>query len=341
MGSVATRQVALEVDWSRPTVWRWWGRQSAGKLSSATAPTRCSKTWQPRGLSTAGRAKSLCRHWPPVKPASCRSRHSFRSLVCIMCRCGFPPDDLPGDNQRWDVVDVNENLHLLLVDGEPSAEPFQGETDFLGLALSLAIGESRAFQVEVVTDAEWAASARTDPDLIVLANVASLTPAQVELLRKQVEAGAGLDRLSRRPGRSRKLQSAVVSGRRGTPAGPARCSRLTSRSQASCWKRTLPRPSMRCGSSARPCSSGSKSTNATSCGSRRTKTRRSAFCALERLGFVPGTCSRKTVGRGRVLLVDDCRRQELERLADRTQLRAGDARDGQSGRPHQFGDRTS
>src|SRR4029077_11868011 len=69
----------------------------------------------------------------------------------------LPPDDLAGDNQRWDVVDVKENLHLLLVDGEPSTEAFQGETDFLGLALSLAIGDSRAFQVEIVTDAEWAA----------------------------------------------------------------------------------------------------------------------------------------------------------------------------------------
>ena len=63
----------------------------------------------------------------------------------------LPPDELPGDNQRWDVVNVRENLHLVLVDGEPSAEPFQGETDFLGLALSLAIGESRAFHVEILT----------------------------------------------------------------------------------------------------------------------------------------------------------------------------------------------
>ncbi len=101
-------------------------------------------------------------------------------------------DDLPGDNQRWDVVNVRENLNILLVDGEPATEPFQGETDFLGLALSLAIGESRAFQVEILTDAEWAAAAKSDPDLIVLANVASLTPQQAGLLRKLVEAGSGL-----------------------------------------------------------------------------------------------------------------------------------------------------
>jgi hypothetical protein len=104
----------------------------------------------------------------------------------------LPADDLPGDNQRWDVVNVRDNLQLLVVDGEPSSESFQGETDFLGLALSLPVGDSKAFQVEIVTDAEWVASARADPDLIILANVANLAAAQTDLLRKLVDAGAGL-----------------------------------------------------------------------------------------------------------------------------------------------------
>jgi aerotolerance regulator-like protein/VWA domain-containing protein len=104
----------------------------------------------------------------------------------------LPADDLPGDNQRWDVVRVRENLRLLLVDGEPSSEPFQGEIDFLNLSLSLAIGESKAFQVEIATDADWVAAAKSDPDLIVLANVAGLDQVQADLLRKLVETGAGL-----------------------------------------------------------------------------------------------------------------------------------------------------
>ncbi len=104
----------------------------------------------------------------------------------------LPTDDLPGDNQRWDVVDVRENLAILIIDGEPSTEPFQGETDFLGLALSLPVGDSKAFHVEMMTDVEWAASAKTDPDLIVLANVAGLTASQAIMVRKLVESGAGL-----------------------------------------------------------------------------------------------------------------------------------------------------
>lgn len=104
----------------------------------------------------------------------------------------LPTEDLPGDNQRWDVVRVKENLHLLLVDGEPSSEPFQSEIDFLNLALSLAIGESKAFHVEIATDADWSLAAKTDPDLIVLANVSSVDAQQAELLKKLVSAGTGL-----------------------------------------------------------------------------------------------------------------------------------------------------
>lgn len=104
----------------------------------------------------------------------------------------LPSDDLPGDNQRWDVVSIKENLRLLIVDGEPSSEMFQGETDFLGLALSLAIGESRAFQVETVLESEWTTAAKSDPDLIVFANVASFEAAQADLLLKLAESGTGI-----------------------------------------------------------------------------------------------------------------------------------------------------
>lgn len=104
----------------------------------------------------------------------------------------LPADDLAGDNQRWDVVRVSENLRMMLVDGEPSSEVFQGETDFLGLSLSLAIGESRAFQVEVVTDTEWPVAAKSNPDLIVFANVAAFDATQVDQLRNLVETGTGV-----------------------------------------------------------------------------------------------------------------------------------------------------
>jgi hypothetical protein len=104
----------------------------------------------------------------------------------------LPADELPGDNRRWAVCHVREQVHMLLVDGEPSNEPLAGEVDFLGLALALGVGEGDAFRVQIVTDAEWATLPSTQPDLIVLANVASLAPDQAERLKRHVEAGTGL-----------------------------------------------------------------------------------------------------------------------------------------------------
>lgn len=105
----------------------------------------------------------------------------------------LPSDDLAGDNQRWSMVDVRDNLRILLVDGEPASEPFQSETDYLGLALSLAIGESKAFQVETAMDNEWVGQVRgSAPDMIVFANVANFDAQQAATLKAMVERGMGV-----------------------------------------------------------------------------------------------------------------------------------------------------
>jgi hypothetical protein len=101
-------------------------------------------------------------------------------------------DALPGDNRRTLVVDARATITVQLVDGEPSTDPLGGETDFLALALSLAGDASDAFQVEVLTDSQWAATPPGNPDVLVLAGVAHLAPEQVEILERQVAAGMGL-----------------------------------------------------------------------------------------------------------------------------------------------------
>ncbi len=63
-------------------------------------------------------------------------------------------DDLPGDDSRLAVVKTQSRLAIVLVDGEPSSEPLAGEVDFLGLALSLGVGEADAYQVEVISDVD-------------------------------------------------------------------------------------------------------------------------------------------------------------------------------------------
>jgi hypothetical protein len=101
-------------------------------------------------------------------------------------------DALAGDNRRTLVVDARSTITVQLVDGEPSTEPLGGETDFLALALSLAGDASDAFGVEVITDSQWASTAPANPDVLVLAGVAHLSPEQVEMLERQVASGMGL-----------------------------------------------------------------------------------------------------------------------------------------------------
>ena len=104
----------------------------------------------------------------------------------------LPQDDLPGDDQRFAVTKTQEHLRMVLVDGEPSSEPLSGEVDFLALALSLGQGEGDSFQVEIITDAELASINASRPDLIVLANVATLTTQQADDLARLVKDGMGL-----------------------------------------------------------------------------------------------------------------------------------------------------
>jgi hypothetical protein len=117
---------------------------------------------------------------------------TFREAGLHHVALKLPDDDLAGDNQRWSVVDVKETLQILLVDGEPSSEPLGNETDFLALALSLPIGESSAFEVQTVSDAEWAGLSTADPDLLILANVPRVSSEQADRLQRCAESGVGV-----------------------------------------------------------------------------------------------------------------------------------------------------
>ena len=101
----------------------------------------------------------------------------------------LPSDQLTEDDRRYLVVDVRRTLDLLLVDGEPDSQPFQSETDFL--ALSYSVGAA-PWQVSRVTDSEWMDNPLSAPDVMVLANVATVSAQRAKELFAMVEAGMGL-----------------------------------------------------------------------------------------------------------------------------------------------------
>jgi hypothetical protein len=101
----------------------------------------------------------------------------------------LPRDSLPEDNVRYVSVDVRNSLAIEVVDGEPDPRPFESETDFLELAYS--VGRA-PWQITRMTDSQWASNPLLAPDVLVLANVGSISEQRAAELYAQVEAGLGL-----------------------------------------------------------------------------------------------------------------------------------------------------
>lgn len=104
----------------------------------------------------------------------------------------LPEDELPGDNQHWAAVPVKDTLLIRLVDGEPSAEPFGSEVDYLAAPLSIGVGDAEAWRVEVVQEEDFLAPRLEPADVLVLANVAAPTDEQARKLAQLVRGGTGL-----------------------------------------------------------------------------------------------------------------------------------------------------
>ena len=104
----------------------------------------------------------------------------------------LPEDALPGDNQRWAAMPVKDSLLIRLVDGEPSTDAFGSEIDYLAAPLSIGIGAAEAWRVEAAQEQDFLSPRLETPDVLVLANVASITPEEAERLNQLVNGGMGL-----------------------------------------------------------------------------------------------------------------------------------------------------
>lgn len=106
-------------------------------------------------------------------------------------------DALVEDNRRAIGVDVIREVRVLMVDGQPSPRPLQGETDFLAIALSpFAFGgedQPDAVRTTVVNSSQMLGVIETDPpDVIVLANVSEFSNTARSAVARFVLDGGGL-----------------------------------------------------------------------------------------------------------------------------------------------------
>ncbi len=104
-------------------------------------------------------------------------------------------DRCPFDDQRSLALRVIDEVNVLLVDGEPGAEPRESEVFYLRNALTPVPVEMRDrffIKTRTVTGAEFEKTALRDFDAVVLANVVDLSPLAADALQNYVRGGGGL-----------------------------------------------------------------------------------------------------------------------------------------------------
>ena len=114
----------------------------------------------------------------------------FHSIVARI-----PEDRLSADDRRALAVRAIKEVRVLLVDGDPGAEPRDGETFFLRHALipvSPAEQPNYFIKVTRLTGPEIASARFDDFDAVMLANVADFSDAVAKNLQQYVGRGGGL-----------------------------------------------------------------------------------------------------------------------------------------------------
>jgi hypothetical protein len=105
-------------------------------------------------------------------------------------------DQLATDNRYAAAAAVLEQIEVLLVDGAPSSEPLESETDFLAVALTpFTFGRvklSDLIQTRTVSASNLTGQAVSAARIVVLANVPKLSDGQVDLLTEYVRGGGSL-----------------------------------------------------------------------------------------------------------------------------------------------------
>ena len=105
-------------------------------------------------------------------------------------------DPLKDDNRYAAAVTIWDSINVLLVDGDPSGQPLQSETDYLSIALTpFTFGRVRLadlVQTQTAQSKDLTEERLKTSRVVVLANVSKLEPAQVSALTAFVNDGGAL-----------------------------------------------------------------------------------------------------------------------------------------------------
>lgn len=103
-----------------------------------------------------------------------------------------PRDGLPTDNVRYFAADVSASLRILIVNGEPSSDPFDDEVTFLATALRPEGDVFSGNDVVIIDETRLEEADLDSYHVVVLANVYRLTDPAIDLMERFVRRGGGL-----------------------------------------------------------------------------------------------------------------------------------------------------
>lgn len=101
---------------------------------------------------------------------------------------------LPVDDQRYFAFSARRSVPVLCVDGDPAERPGRAETFFLATALAPGGSNvsSSPIEVTVIPSSDFSSAFIDQSEVVILANVADLSPTMVQSLKDRVGEGAAL-----------------------------------------------------------------------------------------------------------------------------------------------------
>ena len=123
--------------------------------------------------------------------------HAFDTAGSHVVEVVADADPLKADNSFLASIPVRDKIPVLLVNGDPSAEPLKGETDFAEIALQPYSSTGRValadlIATKVVRAENLDAAAINSSAVVLLANVRQLDGGQLRVLEDFVRNGGGL-----------------------------------------------------------------------------------------------------------------------------------------------------
>lgn len=182
------------------------GIRSRDRVATTGLPTEFAVDVQNLGLDASsvaelavevdgqGRVVQPVEALAPGEKATIDISHTFFSPGYHRVEASFttPADTFTLDDRRALAIEVQDRVHLLLVDGEPGDTSDDGETLFLAVALDPGGDAVTGNDVQVVTDAALADVDLSTFDMVWLCNVPAPSEAVVQKLEKFTAGGGGL-----------------------------------------------------------------------------------------------------------------------------------------------------